>query len=109
MDSKILIKPLSLCPEYSTGGLLIFAKKKKVPRSRNSEGLSLPAYTERGEQYDTLHSQEDGDFLAVLGSYNSLVVEARGVEPLSESTSTGTSPSADGRLYSLLSRRPSNC
>ena len=29
MDSKILIKPLSLWPEYSTGGLLIFAKKRK--------------------------------------------------------------------------------
>ena len=27
MDSEILIKPLSLWPEYSTGGLLIFAKK----------------------------------------------------------------------------------
>ena len=62
----------------------------------NSEGLSLPAYTERGEQYDTLHSQEDGDFLAVLGSYNSLVVEVRGVEPLSENKFTGCSPGADG-------------
>ena len=30
-----------------------------------------------------------------------IVVEARGVEPLSESTSTETSPSADGRLHSL--------
>ena len=29
MDSEILIKPLSLWPEYSTGGLLIFAKKRK--------------------------------------------------------------------------------
>ena len=29
------------------------------------------------------------------------LVEARGVEPLSESTFTGTSPSAGGRLHSL--------
>lgn len=30
-----------------------------------------------------------------------ILVEARGVEPLSESTFTGTSPSAGGRLHSL--------
>lgn len=36
-----------------------------------------------------------------LGSSGSALVEARGVEPLSESTSTGTSPSAGGQLHSL--------
>ena len=35
-------------------------------------------------------------------SYKPPMVEARGVEPLSESASTGTSPSADGRLHSLI-------
>jgi len=29
------------------------------------------------------------------------MVEPRGVEPLSENTSTGTSPGADGTLHSL--------
>ena len=33
------------------------------------------------------------------------VVEPRGVEPLSERTSTGTSPSADGPLHSLTQTR----
>ncbi len=33
------------------------------------------------------------------------MVEPRGVEPLSESTSTGTSPSADGPLHSLTQTR----
>ena len=32
---------------------------------------------------------------------NIVLVEARGVEPLSESASTGTSPSADDQLHSL--------
>ena len=36
-----------------------------------------------------------------LGSSGSALVEARGIEPLSENPSTGLSPSADGRLRSL--------
>ncbi len=32
---------------------------------------------------------------------NSILVEMRGIEPLSESTLTGTSPGADGNLHSL--------
>ena len=75
--------------------------KKEAPQSRNSEGLLLPAYTERGEQYDALHGQEDCHFLAFWGSYNSLVVEAGRVELPSESISTETSPSADDPLHSL--------
>ena len=39
------------------------------------------------------------------GSYNSTLVEARGVEPLSESTLTETSPGADGYLHSLIPAR----
>ena len=30
MDSEILIKPLSLWPEYSTGGLLILLKIRRL-------------------------------------------------------------------------------
>ena len=116
MDSEILIKPLSLWPEYSTGGRLDSVGTWHIECGRTDKRaqkivavtfcrwllrFSLPAHTERGEQYDTLHGQEDGHFLTTWGSYNSLVVEARGVEPLSESTFTGTSPSAGGRLHSL--------
>ena len=36
---------------------------------------------------------------AFLNSFDEM--EMRGVEPLSESTSTGTSPGADGYLHSL--------
>ncbi len=70
------------------------------PKTR-FEGFSLPAYTERGEQYDTFHGQEDGHFLTRWGSYNSLVVEVRGVEPLSENNSTGLSPGAGGHSERL--------
>ena len=51
-----------------------------------------------------LCNTQDGHFDVDLKEVSSLkghLVEARGVEPLSESTSTGTSPSADGRLHSL--------
>ena len=37
----------------------------------------------------------------MIGSDMRSMVEARGVEPLSESASTGTSPSADDPLHSL--------
>lgn len=40
----------------------------------------LPAHTEWGEQYDTLCGQEDNHFLTRLSSYNSPLVEVRGVE-----------------------------
>ena len=36
-----------------------------------------------------------------LNSVSFFLVEARGVEPLSENASTGTSPGADGYLHSL--------
>ena len=51
-----------------------------------------------------LCNTQDGHFdvdLKELSSLKGHLVEARGVEPLSESASTGTSPSADGRLHSL--------
>ena len=128
MDSEILIKPLSLWPEYSTGGRLDSVGTWHIECRRTDKRAQkivavtfyrwllrflLPAHTERGEQYDTLHSQEDGDFLAVLGSYNSLVVEVRGVEPLSENNFTRYSPGADGyfrrryRPVPLLAGKPS--
>ncbi len=116
MDSKILIKPLSLWPEYSMGGQLDSVGTWHIECGRTDKRAQkivavtfcrwllrflLPAHTERGEQYDTLHSQEDGHFLTRWGSYNSLVVEAGRVELPSESTSTRTSPSADDHLHSL--------
>ena len=51
-----------------------------------------------------LCNTQDGHFdvdLKELSSLKGHLVESRGVEPLSESTSTGTSPSADDRLQSL--------
>ena len=51
-----------------------------------------------------LCNTQDGHFDVDLKEVSSLkghLVEARGVEPLSESTFTGTSPSAGGRLHSL--------
>ena len=38
-------------------------------------------------------------------NYGGIVVEARGVEPLSESVLTATSPGADGYLHSLVPAR----
>jgi hypothetical protein len=96
MDSEILIKPLSLWPEYSTGGRLDSVGTWHIECGRTDKRaqkivavtfcrwllrFSLPAHTERGEQYDTLHGQEDGHFLTTWGSYNSLVVTRRGFEP----------------------------
>ncbi len=38
-------------------------------------------------------------------NYLPFVVEVRGIEPLSESVSSGTSPGADGNLHSLAQAR----
>ncbi len=96
MDSEILIKPLSLWPEYSTGGRLDSVGTWHIECGKTDKRAQkivavtfcrwllrflLPAHTERGEQYDTLHSQEDGHFLTRWGSYNSLVVDLKGIEP----------------------------
>lgn len=81
--------------------------RQKGAKKRSGHPISdrydplLPAYTERGEQYDTLCGQEDNHFLARLSSYNSLVVEVAGVEPASESTLTGLSPGADDHCGGL--------
>ena len=56
--------------------------------------LFLPAYIQRAEQHKTILKEEDRYFQTLAGSYNSLVVELRGVEPLSESALTGLSPGA---------------
>lgn len=55
-----------------------------------------------------LCNTQDGHFDVDLKEVSSLkghLVEARGVEPLSESTSTGTSPSAGDHLHSLTQTR----
>ena len=68
--------------------------------------LFLPAYIQRAEQHKTILKEEDRYFQTLAGSYNSLVVELRGVEPLSESTSTGPSPSAVRFQHSLPAQTP---
>jgi len=49
----------------------------------------LPAYTERGEQYNTLYSQKNGYFLTLFGSYNSPMVEVMLNPPLSRKKGIG--------------------
>ena len=66
--------------------------------------LFLPAYIQRAEQHKAILKEEDRYFQTLAGSYNSLVVEARGVEPLSESALTGPSPGAVMFQHSLLAQ-----
>ena len=63
--------------------------------------LFLPAYIQRAEQHKAILKEEDRYFQTLAGSYNSLVVEARGVEPLSENNLERTSPGAVCYLHSL--------
>ena len=58
------------------------------------------------EKMTILYNTQDGHShmnLDELGSSKVALVEMAGVEPASESTLTGTSPGADGYLYSLAS------
>ena len=43
--------------------------------------------------------------MVLYQNHRAFLVEARGVEPLSESTLTETSPGADGYLHSLIPAR----
>ena len=58
MDSEILIKPLSLWPEYSTGGLLILLK---------NGGLDAPTYAPQNSVLRAMHPGCTPIILAFLG------------------------------------------
>ena len=78
----------------------MIAKRGRCPG--NTQGGGLFSFVRGIDQRTHQHEQVPGHIDdRLLGSSGALLVEARGVEPLSESTSTGTSPSADGRLHSL--------
>ena len=68
-----------LWPEYSTGGRRDSIGIWHIECGRTDKRwllrFLLPVHTERGEQYDTLHGQEDGHFLTLWGLYNSLMVD----------------------------------
>ncbi len=68
--------------------------EKNGPVTPTGAAFPMRSYCLDKQQIRTrLRWETSSDYIAL--------VEARGVEPLSESTSTGTSPSADGRLHSL--------
>ena len=58
MDSEILIKPLSLWPEYSTGGLLILLK---------NGGLDAPTYAPQNSVLRAMHPGCTPIILVFLG------------------------------------------